>query len=71
MTSAHAELDRLARAVAEGKVPTRDALELAYAIGCEVERLDAKQRACSEYDRARTAREAAFRRHVTIGDWSK
>ena len=58
------ELDRAARAIDEGKLKSREGVELAFAIGCEVERLDAMHRACTEYDRARIAREAAFGRHL-------
>lgn len=63
------ELARVAKAIDEGKLSSRDGIELAFAIGCEVERQDAMDRACHELDRARTAREAAFRRHMR-GDFS-
>jgi hypothetical protein len=59
-----AELALVAKAIDEGKLSSRDGVELAYAIGCETERQDAMDRACHELDRARTAREAAFRRHL-------
>jgi hypothetical protein len=57
-----AEIERLATKVDAGTMSSRDALDAAYALGAESERLDAMHRACEDYSRARAARETALRK---------
>lgn len=54
------EIARLHQAVTAGRVALGAALWRAFALGAEVERLEAARRACNEYDRARAARIEAF-----------
>jgi hypothetical protein len=55
------ELAKLASALDDGKCSSTEALELAYALGAETERLDAMHRACEDYSRARSTREEVFK----------
>ncbi len=53
-------LDRLSQHLQDGTLEPRDALERAFCLGCETERMAAMHHACEEYSRARSARERAF-----------
>jgi hypothetical protein len=66
-----AELDRLAAQVDAGALSSRNALDAAYALGAESERLDAMHRACEDYSRARSAREKALRRPGSVPPGTK
>ena len=55
------ELQRLEAKLSVQKITPAQALQAAYALGGEVERIDAMHRACEDYSRARAAREQAFR----------
>lgn len=57
-----AERKRLAEAVARKELSPVEAIEAAYELGVECERLDAMHRACEEYSRAKAAREESFKR---------
>lgn len=56
-----AEKARLVAEVEGGGKTAREAVEAAFALGVECERLDTMHRACEEYSRARAAREQAFK----------
>ncbi len=56
------ECERLAEMAKDGRLTVIDAITRAYHLGAEFERLDAMQRACEDYSRARSAREEAFAR---------
>lgn len=58
---AEIERKRLAECVELGTLTCAEALERAYHLGVECERLDAMHRACEEYSRARAARDEVFR----------
>lgn len=51
------ELARLERHVADGRLTVADALERAYHLGAECERLDLMHAACAAYSNARAERE--------------
>jgi hypothetical protein len=55
------EKARLASSVDCGEMSSREAVEAAFALGVECERLDTMHRACEEYSRARAARDSAFK----------
>jgi hypothetical protein len=57
---ADAELARLLGDVDAGAITCRQGLIRAYALGAEIERMEAMRRACEEYSRARQAREQIF-----------
>lgn len=44
-----------------GTLKPQEALQRAFALGCETERMQIMHEACQQYSRARAAREAAFR----------
>lgn len=51
------ELDRLERHTKDGRLTITEALERAYALGAECERLELMHAACAAYSEARAARE--------------
>jgi hypothetical protein len=51
------ELERIARYVEGGRLTLPEALERAYALGAECERLDLMHAACAAYSAARAERE--------------
>lgn len=57
---AEVEIARLCQAVEAGRLGCAAALWRAVALGAELERMEAMQRACEEYSRARQARIDAF-----------
>jgi hypothetical protein len=54
-------LAKLAARLERGEVTPVHAVEYAFALGCESERAEAMHRACREYSRTHSAREAAYR----------
>ena len=55
------ELERLARYAGDGRLSVADALERAYALGAECERLDLMHAACAAYSHARGERERRWK----------
>jgi hypothetical protein len=55
--AARRELDRLKRHLNDNRLGTEEALERAFALGAEAERLDLMHAACAAYSTARAERE--------------
>jgi hypothetical protein len=62
------ELDRIERHATDGRLALHDALERAYALGAETERLDLMHAACSAYSHARAERERKWTLEGTDSD---